>query len=192
MKTQREYRQTARAESVQQTRQSIVESLFDLAQDKLFTEISLKDVAAGSGVTVQTILRQFGSRATLFEEAIAFGVDLVRAERAVDPTDTRPALSVLMDHYELRGRMTLMMLAQETVDPAIAQVVEGGRVEHRNWVLATLAGPSATELTVDLLVVATDVYTWKLLRLDRGLTRKQTQIRMQTMVDRVTAGPEGD
>lgn len=144
MKTQREYRQTARAESVQQTRQSIVESLFDLAQDKLFTEISLKDVAAGSGVTVQTILRQFGSRATLFEEAIAFGVDLVRAERAVDPTDTRPALSVLMDHYELRGRMTLMMLAQETVDPAIAQVVEGGRVEHRNWVLATLAGPSAT------------------------------------------------
>lgn len=188
---QREYRQTARAAAVANTRRRVVEALFSLAQDRLFTEIPLKDVAAAAGVTVQTILRQFGSRAALFDATIAYGVERIRAERAADPTKARSPLSVLMDHYELRGRMVMMMLAQETADPAIARVVEGGRIEHRNWVSAHLADASTTDVTIDLLVVATDVYAWKLLRLDRGLTRRQTQIRMQAMVDRVLAGNEG-
>jgi hypothetical protein len=38
------------------------------------------------------------------------------------------------------------------------------------------------ERTIDLLVVATDIYTWKLLRHDRALTRPQTQERMAALV----------
>jgi hypothetical protein len=40
---------------------------------------------------------------------------------------------------------------------------------------------------IDLLVVATDVYTWKLLRHDRGLSRSATQERMRALVDAVLA-----
>jgi hypothetical protein len=36
---------------------------------------------------------------------------------------------------------------------------------------------------LDLLVVATDVYTWKLLRRDRGLTRAATEARMLRLVE---------
>jgi hypothetical protein len=35
---------------------------------------------------------------------------------------------------------------------------------------------------VDLLVVATDVYAWKLLRRDRGLSRNQTTERVRRLV----------
>jgi hypothetical protein len=46
------------------------------------------------------------------------------------------------------------------------------------------------ERSIDLLVVATDVYTWKLLRHDRGLTRSQTQERMTALVGAVLSiGP---
>lgn len=190
MKIQREYRQTARAVSAQRTRQSIIEALFDLAQERLFTEISLADVATRAGVSVQTILRQFGDRATLVEESIAYGVELVRSERAADPADPESALAILLDHYELRGRMTLLMLAQESTESAIARVVEGGRTLHRDWVRTNLAGTTPGEATIDLLVVATDVYAWKIWRIDRGLTRAETQRRMHTMVECVLAGQE--
>jgi hypothetical protein len=40
---------------------------------------------------------------------------------------------------------------------------------------------------VDLLVVATDVYTWKLLRRDRGHSRSLTEQRIHTLVSAVLA-----
>lgn len=185
MKVERSYTQRARARSVEETRRRIVESFFTLAESKLFTEIPLTEIAAAAGVTVQTVLRQFGSRAGLFEKTFEYGAAVIAAERQPASGDPARALTALVDHYELRGVMVLMMLAQESTDPMLARVVRGGRDVHRSWVETAFAdvGPSAED--IDLLVVATDVYTWKLLRLDRGLTRAQTQSRMQVLIDRI-------
>ncbi len=43
------------------------------------------------------------------------------------------------------------------------------------------------EAALDLLVVATDVYTWKLLRIDRGHSRAVTERRMHDLVSAVLA-----
>jgi predicted acylesterase/phospholipase RssA len=43
------------------------------------------------------------------------------------------------------------------------------------------------DVALDLLVVATDVYTWKLLRLDRGHSRAATERLMRTLVEAVLA-----
>jgi hypothetical protein len=48
-----------------------------------------------------------------------------------------------------------------------------------------VAGADDPEELTDLLVVATDVYTWKLLRRDRGLGRDRTERRMRHLVDRI-------
>ena len=48
------------------------------------------------------------------------------------------------------------------------------------------AGKRQDEL-VDLLVVATDVYAWKLLRRDRGLSRQDTENRISSLVRAVLA-----
>ena len=62
---------------------------------------------------------------------------------------------------------------------------------HRRWV-AHAFGPllpsgRGREEAVDLLVVATDVYTWKLLRRDRRLSVRQTCERMESLVRAVLA-----
>ena len=72
-----------------------------------------------------------------------------------------------------------------------ATVTATGRALHRRWV-ETCFGPllprgPARAATVDLLVVATDVYTWKLLRRDRGLSAQSTRTRMETLARAVLA-----
>ena len=42
-------------------------------------------------------------------------------------------------------------------------------------------------MTIDLLVIATDVYSWKLLRRDAGLPRERTERSMRYLVDAILA-----
>src|SRR4051794_23088888 len=189
MKTTRTYTMGARARAVEDTRQRILQAAFDLQSERLTSEISLEDVAERAEVSVQTILRRFGSRAGLFDAAVLFANQTVAEERRTPVGDLPAALTVLMDHYEQRGEMALMMLAQETTHDHLRQMSDAGKTMHRDWV-AEVFGPTLTALPtaaareelLDLLVVATDVYTWKLLRRDRGLSRSQTEQRIHTLV----------
>ena len=178
----------ARAQSVEKTRRRILDSFFMLANQRMFWEISLDDVASHADVSVQTILRQFGTRAGLVETTMEHALARVAEERATPVGDVDAALRVIVDHYEHRGQTALLMLAQETADPQVAAITERGRRLHRSWVEEVFAPYIGRHrIIVDLLVVATDVYTWKLLRRDRGLTRAQTERRMKALVDAVLA-----
>jgi AcrR family transcriptional regulator len=193
MKTTRTYTMTARAEAAEATRARIREALFELGTTRMFTEISLEDVARAAGVSVQTVLRHYGSRAALIESNIEFAIAKVTHERAVPAGDLDTALAVLIDHYELRGDTVMLMLAQEGTDEQVRRLTDSGRRMHRDWVASTFAPLVAgREDLLDLLVVATDVYTWKLLRRDRGLSRATTEQRMKALVRSVTSDAEND
>jgi len=199
MKTKRRYTMTARAEAAEQTRLRIIRSAFDLQAERLTTEISLEDVADRAGVSVQTVLRRFGSKAGLFEESLRLINDEIAEERRAPAGDVPGAIRVLVDHYEKRGEFALLMLAQESAFDHVRQMSEAGKQTHRTWVIDVF-GPhlpqdeARREELVDLLVVATDVYTWKLLRRDRGLSRAQTEHRINALVSAllVAATPRKD
>jgi hypothetical protein len=75
----------------------------------------------------------------------------------------------------------------------MARITREGKALHRAWVEEVFApyldeADDPDELT-DLLVVATDVYTWKLLRRDRRLGRDRTERRMRRLVDVLLARP---
>jgi hypothetical protein len=128
------------------TRQRILGATFELSDRRKISAISLEDVAQRAGVSVQ--------------------------ERATPVADVESAVRVIVDHYELRRDAVLLRLAQESEDEQVHVVTERGRRMHRRWVeevFSPYAGPD--DPVTDLLVVATDVYTWKLLRRDRGLSR---------------------
>ncbi len=98
---------------------------------------------------------------------------------------------MLIAHYEKRGGMVLAMLADEN-DPRARQMTDSGRLAHREWVESVFAGRlpepgDARARLVDVLVVATDVYAWKLLRLDRGLSVDGVCDRMLFMTDSLLA-----
>lgn len=193
MSTQRGYSMVNRSESMSQTRRRILQATLELATEKLTVEIVLQDVAARSGVTVQTILRHFASRDGLFDAVVQFGGKEVAAERVAPVGDVAAALDAIVNHYELRGDWVIALLGQENSDERIRGITTPGKQLHRDWVeqvfaLELLERSGVARATLaDLLAVATDVYTWKLLRRDRDLGRDETQQRMRHLVDAILA-----
>ena len=195
MKTSRSYTMGARAEAVAETRKRIVQAFFDLGRERMFPDISLDDVAAAADVSVQTILRHFKSRAGLTEATMDHAIATVTEERHAPVGDVDAAVAAIVGHYEDRGHTALLMLAQESLDPQVAELTRRGRAMHLTWVrevFAPFAGPR--DPLIDLLVIATDVYTWKLLRIDRRLSRARTQQLMHRMATALLedARHEGD
>lgn len=195
MKMKRPYVMRARADSVADTRRRILQAAFDLSGEMLSLEIVLADVAERAGVSVQTILRHFGSREALLEAMTAFGHAQIVAERATPAGDVPAAVRVIFSHYEARGDAVLRFLAQELWDEQTRRVTERGRRTHRAWVQAVFApqlagrAPADREALTDLLVVATDVYTWKLLRRDKNLDRPTAERRVRRMIAALLAAP---
>jgi AcrR family transcriptional regulator len=206
MKT-RPYTMKARATATQETRQQILRSSAALLWEKLSPEIRLADVAARAKVSVQTILRHFGTRENLIAAAEDALREEIRAERQAPVGDIPAAVRAIFDHYETRGDGVLRLLAQEYGNEQIRVINDYGRRMHRAWV-ETVFGPQLEareehgkhgkhgegERTalVDLLVVATDIYTWKLLRRDRALSRAEAEVRVRRLVAAILTGMAGD
>jgi AcrR family transcriptional regulator len=192
MKTTRSYSMTTRARSTEQTRKRILTATIDLHMERPAASLSLDDIAARAEVSVQTILRHFGSREGLVEASTAQAQQAVRDERRTPVGDVASAIEVLLAHYEERGDGVLVLLAQEATEPFAERIVRDGRAIHRTWVAETFA-PYLTadddESLLDLLVVATDVYTWKLLRRDRSLSRATTRARITRLVTALLPEP---
>ena len=192
MKTTRSYTMTARAEAAEQTRLRITRAAFDLQTERLTAEISLEDIASRAGVTVQTVLRRFGSKAELFQASLEWINSEIAEERRAPAGDVTAGIRVLVDHYEKHGDFALLMLAQENSYPHVRQMSDMGKQMHRRWVEDVFgpllpAAADARSEAIDLLVVTTDVYTWKLMRRDRGLSRSQTEHRINALVSAVLA-----
>lgn len=186
MTARRTYTMTARSEAAERTRARILDATVALATSRLLAEISLDDIAAEAGVSVQTVLRRFGSKAGVIEAAHALAIGEVAQERQAPVGDVPTALAVLVDHYERRGDSVALLLAQEGSDEQVRRITEAGRRLHREWVQVVFApylpaGEQGDEL-VDLLVVVTDVLTWKQLRRDLRLDRPTTELRMRRLV----------
>jgi AcrR family transcriptional regulator len=188
MKTTRPYLMRSRADQVERTRQRILRTTLGLAFSRPLVGIALPEIAERAGVSVQTILRQFGSRDSLFDSTERFAEREVLAERETVPGDVDHAIETIVEHYERRGDGVLLLLGQESWEPRAARITASGRALHRDWVvrafdpLLPTGDAPEREALVDLLVVATDVFTWKLLRRDRGHSVSETGMRMRRMV----------
>src|ERR1044072_7233490 len=113
MKTTRKYTMGARAQSVEETRRRILQAAIALSGERPFAEMTLEVVADRAGVSVQTVLRQFGSREGLIAAGTETALAEIEDERRTPPGDVPAAMRALSDHYERLGRTALLMLAQE-------------------------------------------------------------------------------
>jgi len=195
MNAERPYSMTNRSAAAALTQARILQAVLELSAQKLSVEIVLADVGSRAGVSVQTILRHFGSRDGLFDAAVTFATAEVVAERTASVGDIGEAVRVIVDHYETRGDWVLALLGQEATDERIRGITVSGKEVHRRWV-QTVFEPqlsrrddSQRAMIVDLLVVATDVYAWKLLRRDAGHSRDRTEHSMRYLVDAIVASP---
>ncbi len=190
----RVYRQVGREQSAQETEQRILEAATTLFAERYYDEITLDDVAALAGVATKTVQRRFGGKQALAGRFLAAAGRHNAAERdRVAAGDVDGALRMILGVYELFGDSLLRNLSLEGRVPMVTAFAERGRALHAAW-LARVFGPLLSTTTKArrrdakaLLLVATDVYTWKLLRRDRGSSRRQTARVMRALVDAALA-----
>jgi AcrR family transcriptional regulator len=190
----RPYTMRARADAVEATRRKTLDAAVLLLKARLRSDVRLEDVAAEAGVSVPTVLRTFGSRKALLDEALTGALESIGADlRRPEPGDVPGSVTAWFDHYEEYGDVVVRNLAMES-DPAVAPIVQIGRARHREHVerqfaawLADLPGERRRPL-VDALVCATDVYTWKLLRRDIGRPRAAAEAAVTLMIRSLLGG----
>jgi len=182
----RPYYQTARAQAAAETGERILRAFLVRMENFWFDEIRLDDVAKDAGVTVQTVIRRFGGKEGLLEAGKELMNHDLPSARLVPAGDYERALDAIVAEYESSGNLTVRLLAQEARYPAIKSITNLGRSNHREWVGMIFApwldamSPKDSRRAQDKLVIALDVYVWKLLRVD--MQRSVAELR-RTMTD---------
>jgi AcrR family transcriptional regulator len=178
----RPYRLGARAVGMEETSERILRAATEEFWEAPSPDIRLDAIALRAGVSVQTILRHFGGKQDLMARAVEWQSARVTATR--DPaavTDAASAVRQLVAHYEDVGDGVIRLLGEEGRAPSLVPILEQGRAFHRAWCATAFAKtldvlPRAERrLRLAQLVALCDVYTWKLLRRDSGLSRSATE-----------------
>ena len=187
----RPYRMRARRVAAEATATGVLDAALGLFTDLPYEEVSLELIAERAGVTKRTVLRRFRSKEELFSQAMAHGGEEEMRERDAAPVgDIDGAVRNVIAHYERWGNNRLRMISQEHRIPVVRQDAEIGRRYHRAWVERTFAPllrgrrGASRERRVVGLVALTDLYTWKLLRRDLGLSQAETE---RTLIELIEA-----
>ena len=189
----RTYRQSARAVAAEATGERILDAFADHLRREWFDVIRLEDVAHDAGVTVQTVIRRFGSKEGLLDAMHQRLGQEIRQRREVAPGDIAGAIAAIVEDYEKVGDLIMRTLAQEDRYAAVRAMTDVGRAMHRQWIgrafepwLEQLA-PDVRRRATDALVVAGDIYVWKLIR--RDMQRPVPEYRV--LVERMCAAAIG-
>lgn len=192
--TTRRYRMSARAEAAARTGENIIRAAGELWREHGLDEITLQAIADRAGVTVQTVIRRFGSKKGVVAACIAGDVLGIRHDRdRVPPGDIGTALDSLIRHYERDGDAVLRTLGLEDRLEDAREVARSGRVTHRQWCARVFAPylPPATsnhyEVRLNAFVAATDLYLWKLFRRDLGRSVEETRRTFRVLLEGLTA-----
>jgi AcrR family transcriptional regulator len=182
IKTTRKYEMSVRSKAAEMTSEEIIRVVGELWIKYSIHEITLQMVAQNAGVTVMTILRKFGSKEGLFEAAIktdTAGIQDVRRESQAG--NISQSISILMKEYEYAGLAVIRTLAIENDLPVAAKILKKGRELHMEWCQRIFAQylPESNDkeyrIMLGALYSATDVYKWKLLRIDLGYSKEETE-----------------
>jgi AcrR family transcriptional regulator len=185
----RRYVMGARAEAAEETGRRIVEAFLGRLLTQWYDEITLDAVAEDAEVTVQTVVRRFGGKEGLLASAVKQLAKRINAGREVPSGDVPRIVEKVVGDYEQTGDTVIRLLALEGRHAAIKDVMDFGRSEHRRWVAGAFANqlgkltPKVRDRALDALVIATDVYAWKILRRDLGRSAAEATVAMRSMIE---------
>jgi AcrR family transcriptional regulator len=190
MPKKRAYRMGVRAKAAERTVDRIHDAAFTLFRSRPFQEVTLQAIAAASGVTLQTVLRRFGTKERLFTETAKRQTATIFKGREVRSPGNVPAIvGTIVGSYEEMGDMNWRGVSQEDQFPLVKEVFDKARARHRQWIESCFADLIAgtredeRERRVLLLFAATDFYIWKLYRRDLGKSRAFSTARMIDLVN---------
>lgn len=188
----RPYTMSTRAQSAKETEQRVLDVALRLFSEQLYDNVSLEQIAEQAQVTVQTIIRHFGSKEQLFGRAIPPKMEQVYQERMDEAVgDIEGALESLLRHYECWGQFILHLQFQKERVASIEAAVEAGRNAHKEWLKRSFA-PQLQRLSAEAyrvrfaqLMAITDIFTWCTLRCEQGLSGDETKKALQDLLETI-------
>jgi AcrR family transcriptional regulator len=201
---QRSYKQVARARATERTRETLLEAASETVERDDWAQASLESVAQRAGVTKQTALRHFGSKQGLLEAVLRRTSSIVVKERdRPEAGDVAAAVASLMRHYERHGELAtrlspyrdavVRVLGHEDRDSLVRRTVDYSLQAHEQWVtrtfepqLALLDARAAVRRRAQLIAVC-DVYMWKMLRRDLGMSLRGAESALVELIERLLA-----
>ena len=156
-KTPRRYDSPLRAEQARQTRLRILDAAREVLKREGFARVTLDTIARAAGVSVQTVLANFGNKAGLFEALMHRDMEsdfsgIVEAVRAEDDICRKLRLTAdfftrIHEEHAPRGSGALLP------EPL------GGSVELRRLLQERAGVPLRDDLTLDKVVALLEVYS---------------------------------
>jgi AcrR family transcriptional regulator len=188
----RQYKQVARAESQKRTREALLHAAVERFLADRWDQATIGAIAADAGVTKQTLLRHFGSKAGLFEHAMQRDYEQVRAERfAIPRGDLGAAIDNLLDHYEAWSGYSVRIADAAADSDTLAALRARARQLHYDWIehvfgprLDALGAVARPRLRNTLIAIC-DVNAWRLLSHDLGLSRQETRATLLEAIERL-------
>lgn len=177
----RNYRMTARAQAALQTADRIIDAMLARFVTASYERIRIEDVAADAGVTGQTVIRRFGTKAALMNATVERELGRIGAAREA-AAQASPAETVheLVRHYEKYGALILKTYSEAPLVPGLPEIAARGRAFHVEWCRRAFAlEPSLRhderERRIAQIIAICDATTWRILRFDGGLDAVQTE-----------------
>jgi len=186
----RAYDMTKRTEGVAGTRRRIAEAALDLFMERDYDAVSLNEIARAAGVSHQTVLNHCESKAgVLLAAGEVFSEQVTALEVSAVPGDVASVVRATCIRYEALGDANARWAAMSTRAPEVAEGLERGRRNFQAWLeemfdeLMPGPGEPAERQRVLLgLHAALDVFTWRLLRRDLGLSKARTEQQLTDLV----------
>ncbi|HYF27911.1 MAG TPA: TetR/AcrR family transcriptional regulator [Baekduia sp.] len=182
-------RPSVRDAALQATRERILDAAADAWRRQWYDDVTLRAIARDAGVALQTVVNHFGTKEALFlATAERIGEGIAARRWVVAAGDVEHALEVLVADYEDNGDATVRNLAVEEKVPEVGPMIDLGRRGHEAWCEHCFAGAldglrgAERRRRLAQLVAVTDVYTWKILRRDKGLSQAQVRTAMRELV----------
>ncbi len=193
MKSRRSYDGASRAQKAERTAERVLLEAVRLFATEPFDRVTLASVAEAAGVTIPTLQRGFGNKEGLFAACASLVAARVEGERGDPPVGSiTKCIGEHVAHYEHEGATMWHLLRQEADVPLLRAPLAAGRALHRAWVETVFAESIARtsgrkrRARVDALVAVTDLFVWKLLRLDVGRSAAEVSALMCTMAEAIT------
>ena len=186
----RAYDMTRRARGAEGTRRRIAAAALALYKERDFDDVSLNDIARAAGVSHQTVLNHCESKSgVLLAASEVFREEVEAFEADAVPGDVASVVHATCARYELFGDANVRWGAMSARSPEVAEALAMGMRHLQAWLREMFAGsipgddePDEQQRVVFGLHAALDVFTWKLMRRDLGLSQAQTEQQLTDLV----------
>ena len=186
----RAYDMTKRSDAVGGTRRRIAEAALALFKERDYEAVSLDQIARAAGVSHQTVLNHCENKAgVLLAAGELFSEEIRELEADAIPGDVTSVVHTTCVRYEVLGDANARWATMGTRAPEVAEGLARGRLGFQAWLEEVLGDlmpdddqPDERRRVLLGLHAALDVFTWKLLRRDLGLSQAQTEAQLTDLV----------